>query len=38
MASAGAAAAAAAGEGEAKTAAPLDPEVAKFMQRDGSAG
>lgn len=36
MASAGAAAAA--GEGEAKTAAPLDPEVAKFMQRDGSAG
>lgn len=38
MAAAGAAAAAAAGEGEAKTSAPLDPEVAKFMQRDGSAG
>lgn len=38
MAAAGAAAAAAAGEGEAKAAAPLDPEVAKFMQRDGSAG
>lgn len=38
MASAGADAAAAAGEGEAKTAAPLDPEVAAFMKRDGSAG
>lgn len=38
MAAAGAEAASAAGEGEAKTAAPIDPEVAAFMKRDRSAG